>query len=181
MKEAVSPIEFERRKTHRSRWSLASETGIYPQRLARIELGKVKPRDEELKKISKALGLSVKQVENMIQLDSLMIEVVLLITDRGIEGRQFFHWESEQATFYSLQLYRKIVTDLDSLDAKIKKLALAACDGYLTVRITEEGVVARNLHCGKSKKISQGVLNLSGQIESDLRALDAKIKSLKLD
>ncbi len=66
MAHPVSQLEVKRREKLLSRWALSVETKIYPQRLAAIERGQTEPKPEEVRRISKALKLPVKELISMI-------------------------------------------------------------------------------------------------------------------
>ncbi len=66
MAHPVSQLEVKRREKLLSRWALSVETKIYPQRLAAIERGQIEPKKEEVKLLSKALGLPVKELISLI-------------------------------------------------------------------------------------------------------------------
>lgn len=61
----VSKIEEERRLRFMSQWDLARVTNIIQSRLSLIERGEVKPKSDEIKKISEALKMSFKEVESL--------------------------------------------------------------------------------------------------------------------
>jgi ribosome-binding protein aMBF1 (putative translation factor) len=62
----VRKLEVERRKRFMSQWDLARATGIIQTRLSLIERGEVKPKEQEIGAIGKALGISLKEVEALI-------------------------------------------------------------------------------------------------------------------
>ena len=63
----VSKLEAKRREKFMSQWDLARATGIIQTRLSLIERGETKPKEQEIGAIAKALGISLKEVEILIQ------------------------------------------------------------------------------------------------------------------
>lgn len=62
----VSRLEVERRKRFMSQWALARSTGIIQTRLSLIERGEVKPKEQEIGAIAKALGIPFEEVTILI-------------------------------------------------------------------------------------------------------------------
>ncbi len=63
----VTKLEVERRKRFMSQWDLARSTGIIQTRLSLIERGEAKPKEQEIGAIAKALSISFKEAEALIQ------------------------------------------------------------------------------------------------------------------
>ena len=65
----VTKLEMERRKRFLSKLDLARSTGIIQTRLSLIERGEVKPKEQEIEAIAKALGISIEEVIALIHED----------------------------------------------------------------------------------------------------------------
>ena len=63
----VTKLEVERRKRFMSQWDLARSTGIIQTRLSLIERGEVKPEEQEMGAIAKALGIPFEGVTALIR------------------------------------------------------------------------------------------------------------------
>lgn len=63
----VTKLEVERRKRFMSQWDLARSTGIIQTRLSLIERGEVKPKEQEVRVIAKALGIPFEEVTALIR------------------------------------------------------------------------------------------------------------------
>lgn len=61
----VSKLELKRREKFLSQWDLARETGIIQTRLSLIERGETKPKPEEVRAISRALGVTLEEAKNL--------------------------------------------------------------------------------------------------------------------
>ena len=84
----VTKLELERRKRFMSQWDLARSTGIIQTRLSLIERGEVKPKQQEVEAISKALGISFSKVLALIERSRRGRETCTGIDEREEEAKK---------------------------------------------------------------------------------------------